>query len=397
MRRILLGSLCALTACGPGLTADFSFSADRLVFDGRSQRAIVEVDATDERGATGTGVVVLTAGVGSFIEGNQIALVSGKGSATFRCNPFDDPACAGPVRLGATWKGVSHSLNVRVTPSDPTSRPLWRVVPTLQATAIHSAAKAPDGTVYAVGDRGLLLPFRISTGWGEPISTGVTTPLRAITVAPDGALTLAGDDGVILTGPPMGLRPLQHGSSQSFTSVLVHQGTVYVGTAVGSVGRYDVNDLIFVDVSQGRINALESLPDAVVAAGDEGLFRSSNGEQWTSLSPPVLARWVTVHSDTDGLWALGKRVTQSAEPLLVRGPGPDWTSASLPPGEVQAMTWGIGSADRYVATDVSVFRQQAGAGWEDLEAPAGGRAIIQLGGLSVLVVGPPGVSLLRVR
>ena len=55
------------------------------------------------------------------------------------------------------------------------------------------------------------------------------------------------------------------------------------------------------------------------------------------------------------------------------------------------------SADRYVATDTSIFRHQVGGTWEDLEAPSGGNAIVALGGTQVLVVGPPGISLLRVR
>lgn len=398
MRRILLGCWCLSTACGPVGTADLSLSVDRAVFDGRTQRAIVQLEATDESGASGTGVVQLTAGVGAFVEGDTVALVAGKGSVTYRCNPTDDAACAGPVRLGATWKGISRSVGVRVTPSDPTVRPLWRVVPTLQAVTLYAAALGPQQTVYAVGERGVVVPFTISAGWGAPLRSGVTSTLRAIAVDAQGQLTIAGDDGVLLQGPPTNLQAVRHtAAGTSFSALLLHDGTFSVGTPNGTVGRWDVNDLVFSDVSRGPINALESLAGSVVALGDDGMFRTTDGVTWSSLAPPVLARWISARADTDGLWALGKRLSLTGEPLLVLGPGPDWKSAALPAGEVQAMTWGLGTADRYVATDVSVFRQQAGSTWEDLEAPSGGRAIVLLGGTSVLVVGPPGVSLLRVR
>ncbi len=50
-------------------------------------------------------------------------------------------------------------VTVRVTPSDPQARPLWRAVPTMQAVTLHAAALAPDRTVWAVGERGVVLPF----------------------------------------------------------------------------------------------------------------------------------------------------------------------------------------------------------------------------------------------
>ena len=89
--------------------------------------------------------------------------------------------------------------------------------------------------------------------------------------------------------------------------------------------------------------------------------------------------------------------------LLTQGPTTivngveTFQSSSLPSGAVQAMAWGTGSADRYVVTDTSIFRLQPGGPWENLEAPTGGNAIVALGGTQVLVVGPPGISLLRVR
>lgn len=394
-------STCALTivllvGCGPAATVDFTFSPDRQTFDGRTQRAIVNVVAVDERGNPGTGIVQLTTGVGSFVEGPELALVSGAGSATFRCNPAEEAACAGDVRLGASWRGESRSLIVRVTPSDPNERPLWRVVPTLQPVTLLAATLAPDGKVWAVGEKGALLSFQ-GTTWGPPVATGVTTTLRSIVVDPAGVMTIAGDRGVVLTGTPQALRRVQHSLTDDLAAVIWHQQQLFVATRTGAVGRYDGLEFITSQLSQLPINALTTRDGALVAAGDDGLFTSADGTAWSTMTTPVLARWLEVHSDADGLWALGRRVTIGAEPILIRGPGPDWKSTSLPTGGVQAMSWGEGSADRWVVTENSVFRQQVGAAWEDLDAPSGGNAIVQLGGISVLVVGPPGVSLLRVR
>lgn len=394
-------STCALTivsllGCGPAATVDFTFSSDRQTFDGRSQRAIVSVVAVDEKGAPGTGIVELTSGVGSFVEGPQLALVAGAGSATFLCNPGDESACAGQVRLGATWRGQSRSIIVRVTPSDPATHPLWRVVPTLQSVTLHAAAVAPNGTVWAVGDRGMLLPFT-GGAWGEPVATGVGTSLRAIIVDGSGELTIAGDRGVVLRGPPEQLSRLPHGLTNDLRAVRYELGALFVATSAGEIGRYTGTDFELFTLSSLAINGLSAHGGALYAAGEDGLFRTDDGVNWQAVTTPVLARWLELHSDADGLWALGRRTSSRAEPILIQGPGPDWKSTTLPAGGVQAMSWGTGSADRWVVTDTSVFRQQVGSAWEDLEAPSGGNAIVQLGGTSVLVIGPPGVSIVRIR
>lgn len=389
-------AIVSLLGCGPAATVDFTFSADRQTFDGRSQRAIVSVVAVDEKGAPGTGIVELTSGVGTFVEGSQIALVAGEGSATFRCNPGDDSACAGQVRLGATWRGQSRSFTLRVTPSDPSTHPLWRVVPTLQPVTLYAAAVTPSGTVWAVGQNGTLMPF-VNGAWGAPVPTGVTSTLRSIVIDAAGVITIVGDQGVVLSGRPDALQPVQHTLTDDLSAVLWHDQRLYVATRSGVLARYDTNDFETSQVSTLPFNSLVRHGAQFVAAGDEGLFGSSDGQTWARVETPVLARWLEVHSDADGLWALGRRSTLASEPILIRGPGPDWKSTSLPTGGVQAMSWGTGSADRWVVTDTSVFRQQVGSAWEDLEAPSGGNAIVQLGGTSVLVIGPPGVSILRIR
>jgi len=283
-----------------------------------------------------------------------------------------------------------------VTPSDPNERPLWRVVPTLQPVALFAAAVGPDGKVWAVGEKGTLLSF-FGTSWSAPVATGVTTTLRSIVIDSAGVMTIAGDRGVVLTGTAQALRRVQHSMTDDLSAVIWHQQQLYVASKAGGVGRYDGSEFVTSQLSQLPINALTTRQESLVAAGDDGLFTSADGNTWNTMTTPVLARWLEVHSDADGLWALGRRVSTGAEPILIRGPGPDWKSTSLPTGGVQAMSWGAGSADRWVVTESSVFRQQVGAAWEDLEAPAGGNAIVQLGGISVLVVGPPGVSILRIR
>ena len=117
---------------------------------------------------------------------------------------------------------------------------------------------------------------------------------------------------------------------------------------------------------------------------------------------PVSGDWRQARLDSGGLWLLGQRLAVQNAPVLVQNPGADlkladWRSTNLPPGEPRAMAWGQGSTDRFVVTDDSIFRFQEAIGWQDLEAPSGGRAIAALGGGQVLVVGLPGVSLLRVR
>ena len=398
MRRVATCALLTVSVlgCMAPATPDFSFSSDKSTFDGRTERAIVSIRAFDERGNPGTGVVQLTAAVGTFVEGDQIALVSGTGSATFRCSPSEEAACAGQVRLGAAWRGENRAITIRITPSDPLARPLWRVVPTMQSVTLYAAALAPDRTVWAVGARGTVLPFLPNGTWGAPVASGVTSTLRALTIASDGVLTIVGDDGVVLTGAPSALSPVPHTRTESFTAVLRHQGKLYVAASSGVVGVYDVNDFIVSPVSTLPLNALATLGESVVVVGDDGMF-SSRGDQWVSMQAPVLARWLKVQVDGDGLWALGRRATLAADPVLVQGPGPDWKSSSLPSGAAQAMAWGTGSADRYVATETSVFRHQVGGSWEDLDAPSGGNAIVAIGGTQVLVVGPPGISLIRVR
>jgi hypothetical protein len=397
MRRhlALTGAVLCLSRCGPPGEPVLNLSSDRSTFDGRFERAIIRVSATAPDGSPGTGVVRVTAGVGTFVEGDELALIDGEGTVTFRCDPAEDAACAGSVRLGATWNGLASATTLRVTPSDPTARPRWSVVPTLQPTALHAAAMAPDGTVWAVGDRGLVLPFRLNA-WGAPLETGVSAALRAIHLSADGRLDVAGDDGTLLSGPPTALRPVQHSAGPvSFTAVTRLNGTLFVATADGRAGPWDV-DLLLEELTTQPFTSLAASPSALVAVGTDSMFEWT-GTRFEPLSPPVPATWRQARFDTDGLWVLGKREAPSNAPVLVQGPGPDWKSATLPPGEVRAMAWGRGSTDRYVVTDTSVFRRQEGIGWQDLEAPSGGSAIVSLDGTRVLVVGLPGVSLVRVR
>lgn len=393
MRRSALLAL-VVVACGEPPAPDFTFATDRATFDGRFERAIVSIEAEDASGEPGTGVVEFSSAVGTFVEGTQIALVGGRASATFQCDPSSVAACAGPLLLGATWRGVSRTLTVRVTPSDPRVRPLWRVVPTLVPVALHAAARAPDGTVWAVGDRGTLLQYAQGS-WGAPVSTRVTSALRAITIDDQGLATIVGDDGVVLEGQPGSLTALASGSGEHFTAVL-RAGSLRVATRSGAVGEWSGGGFSFSIVSSAPINALTLLEGDVIAAGDEGVFRQS-GTQWQDVTLPIPARWVSLRVEQGALWLLGRRTTITADPVLVKGPGPAWSSATLPNGAVRAMAWGLGSADRYVVTDTSVFRQQSNSSWEDLEAPSGGSAIVPLGSVNVLVVGPPGISLLRVR
>lgn len=397
MRRLTLFALVATAGCSPPVEPELSLSTAQSTFDGRTQRAIIDFEATDERGAAGSGTVSVFAPIGELVEGATVTLVDGRGSVTFRCDPFEDAACSGPVRLGASWRGLERSLIVRVTPSDPNARPLWKAIPTLQPVTLYAAAITPDRTVWAVGERGIVMPY-LASGWGAPVATHVTSTLRAILASAEGELTIAGDDGVVLRGPPSALVPLTHSMGRpAFTAIAMHQGLLYAATATGQVCLYDVNDFVPVAVTPQPINSLASLSSKLVAAGDDGLFESTDGEHWSSMSAPVLARWVATHVDSDGLWALGRRTTGAADAILVQGPGPEWKSRSLPTAEVEAMAWGQGTADRYLTTKTTVFRQQVGAEWQDLEAPSGGNAIIVIGGVSVLVIGPPGISLLRVR
>jgi hypothetical protein len=397
MRRhlCLVIAVLALGRCAPPPEPELNLSSDRSTFDGRFERAILRVTAFNPDGSPGLGIVRLTTGVGSLVEGSDVALVSGEGSVTFRCDPSDDAACAGTVRLGATWGSISRSLSLRVTPTDPTQRPRWSVVPTLEPVTLHAAALAPDGTVWAVGERGTVMPFRAGA-WGRPVATGVTQTLRGLFISSAGVLDVAGDNGALLSGPPERLAPVQHSAANAnFTAVTRFGSTLFVTTDDGRAGFWDV-DLVLERISLQPFAGLASDGTRLVAVGLETIV-SWNGTRFEPVTPPVPAAWRQARFDSDGLWLLGKRMAPSNAPVLVQGPGPDWKSATLPPGEVRAMTWGLGSSDRYVVTTDSVFRRQEGIGWQDLEAPNGGNAAVSLGGTQVLVVGPPGISLVRVR
>ncbi|MCA2980340.1 MAG: hypothetical protein INH41_18685 [Myxococcaceae bacterium] len=389
-----------LAGCPVPPEAELSLTADRTTFDGRFERAIVRVSALAPDGTPGAGVVKLTAAVGSFVEGSQLTLAQGTGSATYRCDPGEDPACSGAVRIGAEWQGVSRSLVLRVTPSDPNVRPRWSVVPTLQPLRLNAVATAPDGTVWAVGERGLLLPFR-SGAWGTPSPTGVTTTLRALAIGADGRFDLAGDEGTLLSGRPGELATVQHSAtSATFTGVARFQRTLFVTTADGRAGPWDV-DLVLSEVSPRPLGGLVASDTRLVVFGVDTLA-AWTGSRFEPVPQPVSGDWRQARLDSGGLWLLGQRLAVQNAPVLVQNPGADlkladWRSTNLPPGEPRAMAWGQGSTDRFVVTDDSIFRFQEAIGWQDLEAPSGGRAIAALGGGQVLVVGLPGVSLLRVR
>jgi hypothetical protein len=107
-------------------TPILSVSTAATAIDDKGQSTEVRISAFAADGTTGTGTVELTAGAGSFQNGEKtlsVQLASGKATATFQCSAASDSACAGRVALEGRWSGVVARNTVQVG-SSSTSQPM---------------------------------------------------------------------------------------------------------------------------------------------------------------------------------------------------------------------------------------------------------------------------------
>ena len=390
--------LAAVTAagCGPAVEeASLSLSADRSSFDGRTDRLIVRIRASTVGGIPAQGLFHLTAPVGHFIGGEELAFTDGFATATYACSPEEEAACSGIVRLAAEWDGLRASTQVSIASTLVVIPVEWEVISTNSLSPLLAIDTAPDGSAWAVGELGTVLQL-VGREW-HPIQSPVQVTLRAIAFDGVGAPVIVGDEGVVLRMVSGALQRLPLAGEDSLGAVAVDAlGVVHVGSAKGVLStivgdalepRLDLRSPILGMARQG---------DELWATGPSMLARYASA-RWMNLPLPLNAKLTVVQAGQDGVWLAGEREgTLSSTGVIVAGPLPGWRTTALPE-PVRGFAEVPGEAERFALTTTRLYRQLGDSRWELVAVPARASAMTSRGRGDLVLVGPPGFSLLRAR
>lgn len=383
-----------LSACGPALEDPaLSVSPDRSSFDGRVDRVILKVRAWDVGGSPAEGLVRLSAAVGHFVGGDTVVLADGFATATYACNPDEEPACSGPVRLGAEWNELRASTQVTLF-SPPESTPVsFEIVPTNVVEQLEAIATSPAGVVWAVGEHGVVLEL-VGRTW-QRRSTPTRATLRALAFARDGSPLIVGDAATLLRLGALGFERVALQAKSDLTAISVDaDGVVLIGDRDGVLSHLEEDALVPELELRTAILALARQGDDVWAGGDNVLARRSQA-QWLNLPVPVAARFTFAQAGKEALWLGGERPGVSGMGgVVVAGPMPTWKSAAFSQ-PVRALTEVPGQSERFALTSAQLHRQLDGGEWKSIDVPAPARAMTSRGPGDLVLVGPSGFSMLR--
>lgn len=390
--RLSLLTAIAVAACAPPAAEPrLSLRSDVSSFDGRTEHAVLTVEATTAAGTPGEGTVVLVAPAGSFVGGAELTLADGLATATYLCDPHEEPACNGALLLGASWSGLNATVQVRVTPATAVTAVTWRAVPTRTLSELTAMAVSASGRLWAVGTTGAVLALTGAT-WSS-VPSGSFADLLGVAFTPSGQGVVVGRQGTLLVEGAQGLAPVATGLTVDLTAVYARSATeVVVGASDGTLSLFDGARLTAQGTLGTSVLTLVGRGDEVWAGGDGAAAVLRSGT-WTTAALPVQARMQLSASSPEGLWLGGPRAGGAGSVLLL-GPG-DWRTFDVAE-TLTAIAVVPESVERFVISERAVYRQAGlGAAWTSVETPMGGRAAASRGVNDLVIVGPPGMSLLR--
>ncbi len=288
---------------------------------------------------------------------------------------------AGPYNVAADLRGVAGILNPdgsrTVFAAGLDSRALrleekvWHDHPLGVTGDLNAVTVLPDGTVVAVGARGLILRQR--EGRFSTVVSGTENDLRAVA-----GRIVAGDAGTVLRLEEEGASPVAVPASDDWSDVWEVAGVTFLVGARGTLVRMDASGPQVLSALQGvPLRAVCETGGAVFAAGDSGRMFVDEG---TGFHPVATGTFST-------LWdlrpALGRAVLAvgdyglilSCSPVSCRRIHEDPTTFLYGLGQVQgglalavgwagAVRW-IGKGEEVYALDPGtfrVFRAAAGVG-----------------------------------
>lgn len=386
-------AVMALVGCAPPSSdPELYLASDKGTFDGRVEHAVLRVQAFSRTGSVGQGVVSFASAAGHFVDSPDVRLVEGFATVTFVCNPDEEEACSGTMRVSASWEGQNTNVQLRVTPSTREWPVNWKVVPTHSLATLLAVAAGPDNSVYAVGTGGTVLRLVADT-W-QPMASPTTETLTAVAVTSRGTPVIVGEHGTLLVGRSGRLELAMSGfTDEDFTSVSAGSDTsIDVGSLAGHIFHFDGTAMVTSFEMGAPVLSLARGADRMWAGG-EGLFGVNEGASWGVTAAPVLARYTVALPAAGKLWAGGARLDNSGG-VLIEGPNPWYTTTLDEP--VNALAIVPKGDERFAISTNSVYRQIGSGTWHRIIAPAGGRAAVSRASMDLVVVGQPGVSLLRV-
>lgn len=380
--------------CAPAPEAAALYlSAERGSFDGRLERVVVRVHAFGVGGSRAEGSVRLSAAVGQFIGGDEVVLADGFATATYACNPDEERTCNGTVRLSGVWGDVHGTTQVRIIETVTIAPVEWEAVPTLSLDALYAVSVAADGSVWAVGERGTVRRL-VERSW-QVIASPVRTTLRALAIDAADQPVIVGDDGVVLRVVDGQLQQLPLEAKADFSAVAVDaDGAVLIGDRAGVLWRLGEERLDPLLDVRTPVRAMARQGASVWAAGD-GVLAKYTEHTWFNLPMPVAAQFSFAQPGRECLWLVGSRQgTTAVQGVIVSGPTPTWRSAALPEA-VFGFAEVPDDDERFALAASRLYRQVGDADWAGVELPSPMSAMASRAAGDLVLVGPPGISLLR--
>jgi hypothetical protein len=354
---------------------------------------IVKIHAFEVGGSPATGVVHLTAPVGHFVNGEDVVLTEGFATATYACSPDEEAACSGTVRLAGEWASLHATTQVSIAPALVVTPVEWQVVPTHSLASIFAITSAADGSAWAVGGRGTVLHL-IDREW-QVVASPVHAALRAVAMDSNGDPVIVGDEGVVLRRISAHLEQLPFPTKTNFSAVAVDgDGVVLIGDDTGVLSTIVGDELQPKLDLRTPILAMARQGDEVWATGDGVLARFASS-QWMNLPTPLTAKLTVAQPTRECLWLGGEREgATSVSGVLLAGPNPSWRTTVLPE-PVRAFAEVPNMAERFALTPSHLYRQLADGKWETVTVPATATAMTSRARGDLVLVGQPGISLLR--
>jgi hypothetical protein len=391
-RMSILTALAVAGCSAPDETlSSLVLTSDVSSFDGRTEHAVLKVKALSPTGAVGQGAVTLSTPAGHFVDGAELTLADGLATATFVCNPAEDAACNGLLRLGATWAETNASVQIRVTPSVAVTEVHWKAVPTNTLSALNAVAVGTGGRLWAVGNSGTIVKLEGSS-WAA-VPSGSFADLLGVSFSPSGAAVVVGRQGTLLLERAGALEAVGTGIEVDFTAVYAVSATdVVIGARDGTLYAFDGVAVTAAGALGVPVLSLVA-SGAEVYAGGAGVLAVRSAGAWTTAALPVPTSLDLAADSPEGLWLGGSRLDASGSVLLL-GPT-DWRTFDFN-GPLKAMAVVPNSVERFVITETGVWRQLGvGGTWTQVDSPMGGRAMGSRSAADLVIVGPPGLSLLR--
>ncbi len=302
------------------------------------------------------------------IEGGTIATARKAAAVSVSTWPLPTitPTTSAISSNSATLTWTTNVPSTSVVVYAPNSPPTWALQSNPGSATLNELSSTASGTVWAVGDGGMILKRSPGGSWTTQ-SSGTTLPLYTVDAFDDNAVFAAGASGTMLRTTNGGATWTNISNGSNAISS-IHATTPTTAWATGPVGQIFYFDgstwtTKYNDASK-QLNVVTSLDNKNIwAAGTGVTVRSSDGGATWTVSNPTTADILSIATlDGQTLWLGGQSVL--SVPLLLKSTdgGATWSTIASGPSPTEYRDLNLQANDDvwfYSGTKVGHYRAAA--------------------------------------